>query len=158
MGKTYIFGHKNPDTDSVMSSIALSYLKRKLGMNAIPAILSSINRETQYALNYFNVKEPIFLNDLKLKVKDLEYSKGYMALEDVSIYEAYRMMEQEQISKIPIVDKNQKILGILSMKDIARDCLSGEYSKIDTCYKNILLDFGRDMLRKSKNFHHNRSG
>ena len=34
-------------------------------MNAIPAILSSVNRETKYALNYFNVKEPVFLNDVK---------------------------------------------------------------------------------------------
>ena len=33
MKKTYIFGHKNPDTDSVTSAIALSYLKNKLGYN-----------------------------------------------------------------------------------------------------------------------------
>ena len=76
MDRIFIFGHRNPDTDSVTAAITLSYLKRKLGYNAIPVILSSINRETKYALNYFNVKEPIFLNDVKLKVKDLDYSKA----------------------------------------------------------------------------------
>ena len=139
MEKVYIFGHRNPDTDSVCAAITLSYLKRKLGMNAIPAILSSVNRETKYALNYFNVKEPIFLNDVKLKVKDLDYSKGYMVNEDISIYEAYLKMVSEGISKIPVIDREKKILGIISMKDIAEACLNGDYSKVDTLYKNILL-------------------
>ena len=109
MEKVYVFGHRNPDTDSVTAAITLSYLKRKQGINAVPAILSSISRETSYALNYFKVKEPLFLNDVKLKVKDLDYSKGYMATTDISIYEAYKKMEQEDISKIPIVDKSTKI-------------------------------------------------
>ena len=104
MEKVYVFGHRNPDTDSVTAAITLSYLKRKLGINAIPAILSSVNRETKYALNYFGVKEPIFLNDVKLKVKDLDYSKGYMVPEDCSINDAYQKMASEGISKIPIVD------------------------------------------------------
>ena len=29
-----VFGHKNPDTDSICSSIALSYLKNQLGFEA----------------------------------------------------------------------------------------------------------------------------
>lgn len=138
MEKVYIFGHRNPDTDSVTAAITLAYLKRKLGMNAIPVVLSSISRETSYALNYFNVDEPMFLNDIKLKVKDLEYSKRYMVDENTSIYESYKKMEKEGISKIPVVDKNKKIMGIVSMKDIAMDCLSGNYSKIDSCYENIM--------------------
>ena len=61
-----------------------------------------------------------------------------MAPIDYSIYDAYQKMITEGISKIPIVDKNKQILGIVSMKDIAEECLSGDYSKIDTYYKNIL--------------------
>ena len=138
MENVYVFGHRNPDTDAVTAAITLAYLKRKLGINAIPAILSSINRETKYALNYFGVKEPMFLNDVKLKVKDLDYSKGYMATADYSIYDAYQKMASEGISKIPIVDKDKHIIGIVSMKDIAEECLNGNYSNIDTYYKNIL--------------------
>ncbi len=139
MEKIYIFGHRNPDTDSVTAAITLSYLKRKQGLHTVPVILSSISKETSYALNYFGVKEPMFLNDVKLKVKDLEYSKGYMATSDISIYEAYLRMEKEGISKIPIVDKSKKLLGMLSMKDIAKECLIGDQSKIETYYKNIIL-------------------
>lgn len=151
MEKVYVFGHRNPDTDSVTAAISLSYLKKKQGLNAVPVILSSISRETSYALNYFNVKEPMFLNDVKLKVKDLEYSKGYMATSDISIHEAYGKMEDEEISKIPIVDKSKKILGIVSMKDIARECLIGDHSKIDSYYKNIILAINGEKILEFDN-------
>ena len=151
MEKVYIFGHRNPDTDSVTAAITLSYLKRKQGMNAIPVVLSSINRETSYALNYFNVKEPMFLNDIKLKVKDLEYSKNYMVTENASIYESYKNMEKEGISKIPVVNKQKKIMGIVSMKDIAKDCLSGNYSKIQSSYKNIIGAIDGETILKYDN-------
>lgn len=151
MEKVYIFGHRNPDTDSVTAAITLSYLKRKQGINAIPTVLSSITRETSYALKYFNVKEPMFLNDIKLKVKDLEYSKNYMVSENTSIYESYKKMEKEEISKIPVVDKNKKIVGIASMKDIAKDCLNGNYSKIESNYQNILSTICGESILKYDN-------
>ena len=61
MKKTFIFGHKKPDTDSVMSAIALSYLKNALGENTEPKILGAVNKETTFALNYFNLKMPEYL-------------------------------------------------------------------------------------------------
>ena len=105
----YIFGHRNPDTDSVTAAISLAYLKQQLGVNAVPAVLSSTNLETKYALNYFNVKEPIFLNDVKIKVSDLEYTKNYCITEDDSINDAYQKMVEAGISKIPVIDKSKKI-------------------------------------------------
>ena len=54
----YVFGHKNPDTDAVTSAINLSYLKNQLGMNTTPRVLGNINNETEFVLNYFNVKKP----------------------------------------------------------------------------------------------------
>ena len=41
--KIYVFGHRNPDTDSVAAAISLAYLKNKLGINAEAAVLSSVN-------------------------------------------------------------------------------------------------------------------
>ena len=52
MEKVYIFGHHNPDTDTVCGAISLSYLKNKLGMNTEPRVLDEINKETEYVLNY----------------------------------------------------------------------------------------------------------
>lgn len=148
MEKVYIFGHRNPDTDSVTAAITLSYLKNKLGMNTVPAVLSSINLESKYVLNYFNVPEPIFLNDVNIKIKDLKYTKNYTIGEKDSIYEAYFRMNKVGISKIPVIDKNKNMLGILSMKDIAKDQFAFNYSYVDATYDNICeVIKGRKILR-----------
>ena len=48
MDKIYICGHRHPDTDSIVSSIAYAYLKRKLGYNAIACRLLECNSETKW--------------------------------------------------------------------------------------------------------------
>lgn len=147
MEKVYIFGHRNPDTDSVTAAIALAHLKKKLGINAIPTVLSAVNLETKYALNYFKVKEPIFLNDVKIKVKDLNYTKNYSINEEDSINDAYFKMTEAGISKIPIIDNNKKMLGIITMKDIAKEQFSENIDLIDSTYQNILEAIeGRELL------------
>ena len=87
MKKTFIFGHKKPDSDSVMSAIGLSYLKNKLGDHTEPRILGNINKETKYALDYFGLKEPEYLNDVKLQLKDVNYHKGFIIKDVDSIYD-----------------------------------------------------------------------
>lgn len=152
MEKVYIFGHRNPDTDSVTAAISLAYLKKKLGMNAVPAVLSATNLETKYALNYFKVKEPIFLNDVKIKVRDLEYTKNYSITEMDSVNDAYRKMSEAGISKIPVVDNEDKMLGIVTMKDIAKEQFSDNIDLVDSTYENILEAIGgRELLRYDAN-------
>ena len=99
MQKTYIFGHKKPDSDSVMSAIGLSYLKNKLGENTEPRILGDVNKETAYALKYFNLPAPEYLNDVKLQLKDIDWNGMYeiskkQAIEtwDSNENEIYRML------------------------------------------------------------------
>lgn len=66
MGKTYIFGHKNPDTDSIISSIVMADFERKLGNNdAVSCRLGMVNKETEYVLNYVGVEAPELIEDLE---------------------------------------------------------------------------------------------
>lgn len=58
MEKALIFGHKNPDTDSICSALVYADLKTKLGATVEPVRLGAISGETQFVLNYFQVKEP----------------------------------------------------------------------------------------------------
>ena len=53
-----VFGHKNPDTDTICSAIAYAELKNRLGKDVKAARLGEINEETKYALNYFKVEKP----------------------------------------------------------------------------------------------------
>ena len=66
MEEIYIFGHKNPDTDSIVSSIVLEKIEKDLGTNNVKACrIGNINKETRYALNYFNAKEPEFIEKVE---------------------------------------------------------------------------------------------
>jgi manganese-dependent inorganic pyrophosphatase len=58
MSKTLIFGHKNPDTDTITSALVYADLKSKIGMDVEPVRLGEVNGETQYALDYFKVEAP----------------------------------------------------------------------------------------------------
>ena len=66
MSKTYIFGHKSPDTDSITSSLVMADLESKLGNDVVACRLGSLNKETEYVLNYFDIEAP----ELIEKVED----------------------------------------------------------------------------------------
>ena len=64
MAKTYIFGHKNPDTDAISSAIIMADFEQQTGnTDATPYRLGEVGPETQYALNHFNVDTPELLSD-----------------------------------------------------------------------------------------------
>ncbi|MBQ3468568.1 MAG: putative manganese-dependent inorganic diphosphatase [Bacilli bacterium] len=137
MDKVYIFGHKKPDTDSVVSSIALSYLKNKLGMNTEARVLGDINKETKYVLDYFRVAVPKYLNDVKLQLKDINYHHDFYIEEDEPLYTAYQKMVTDDLTAIPVVDKDKEFLGLITIKDLARDFLKNT-NKLITSYDNLL--------------------
>ncbi len=55
----YICGHINPDSDSIVGALSLSYLKNKLGIDSIPARQGEINPETKFILDRFGFKPPV---------------------------------------------------------------------------------------------------
>ena len=63
--KTLIFGHKNPDTDSIMSSMVMANLENQLGNEAIPVRLGKINKETEYVFNYLQIERPEQISDIE---------------------------------------------------------------------------------------------
>lgn len=138
MENVYIFGHRNPDTDSVTSAIALSYLKNKLGLNAIPVVLGEINNETKYVLNYFGVKIPIYLNDVKLQMKDLNYHKGFCINQNESLFNTYKYMIDNNVTGVPITDENNKFISIVTAKNIAEYIIAGNYNYLYTSYDNLI--------------------
>lgn len=138
MNEIYILGHKNPDTDSVTSAISLAYLKKQLGYNVIPTVLGEVNDETKFVLNYFNMKVPKYLNDVKLQMKDLNYHKNFYVNEYESLYNTYKYMIDNNITGVPIVDNNNKFLSIVTAKNIAAYIINGNYSYLNTSYQNII--------------------
>ncbi|MCR1897655.1 putative manganese-dependent inorganic diphosphatase [Irregularibacter muris] len=144
--KTLIFGHRNPDTDSIASAIALSHLKNKLGNNTLPCRLGAVNKETKYVLDYFQMESPHLIGNVKTQVRDLNYDKIPGLLPHYSILHAYKLMEKNNIRTLPIVDHNNQLMGIITMKDIAMALITGDLYKLETSMDNILQDLEGEAL------------
>ena len=138
MDKVYIFGHKKPDTDSVAGAISFAYLKRKLGVNAEPRILSEINKETTFALNKFGFDVPKYLNDVKVELKDIKYNRNYYANQDDSIFKVYNYFMEKGITGIPLVDNHKKFIGYVSLKELANELIKGDTNEISAKFMDIV--------------------
>lgn len=145
---TYIFGHRKPDTDSVTSAIALSFLKNALGFETKPVILDDINNETKFVLDYFGVEVPDFLNDVKLQVKDIEYYTDCYMYENSTIQEAYDYMKNNNITGVPLVDRARMLKGLITVKMIGNELINGDYTHLVTSYDNIVKTLqGKEILK-----------
>ena len=137
MEKVLVFGHRKPDTDSVCGAISLSHLKRQMGINAEPRVLSEINDESKFALKKFNTPEPKYLNDVKVQLKDVKYKKNYYMNENASIYSTYTYMTNKGITGIPLVDDKKYFKGYVSLKEIASELVVSSSNYLNTYIDSI---------------------
>lgn len=141
-----IFGHKNPDTDSITSAVSLSYLKNKLGMDAKSARIGELNKETEFVLDKFKVEAPELIKDVKTQVKDLKYEKVNGVSSKAPIIECHRMMENEEMTLLPILGEDDKLMGIVSLKDIAIGIMKDEFTDLDTSIENVVKGLDGELL------------
>lgn len=92
MNKTLVFGHKNPDTDTICSAIACADLKNKLGGNVEAVRLGAVGKETQFALDYFGAELPRLIEQVEdaeqvILVDHNEFQQSVDNIKDVRIAE-----------------------------------------------------------------------
>lgn len=122
MGKeTYVFGHRNPDTDSICSAIAYAHLKSALGESNVKAVrLGKVSKETNYALNYFNVEAPTLIEHIKPQVSDMKYYAIPPIYVVDSVKKAWDVMTEHRRPMIPVLYPDHKLAGVVSISDIAK--------------------------------------
>lgn len=150
MEKVYVFGHKKPDTDSVAAAITASYYINEThkNMKASPRVLGHLNNETKFILNYFNVPSPKYLNDVRLQIRDVNFKKNFYLEKHHSIMECYNYMLNNNTSGVPIVDNERNLLGIVTLKEIAKELITGNFDYLHTSYDNLLKTLNaREVLR-----------
>ena len=93
MGKTLIFGHKNPDTDSICSALAYADLKTKIGADVEAVRLGSVSAETQFVLDAFTTAAPRLVEKVAgeasqvILVDHNERQQSAIDIDDVTIAE-----------------------------------------------------------------------
>lgn len=141
-----VFGHLNPDTDSITSAIVHAYLLNQTGETAKPYRLGDIPSDAAFVLRYFQVPEPELLEDVRVQIRDIDYDKPRGILPEQSLLAAYRKMEKEAIKTLPVIDRDKKLVGIVTMKDIAMSLIQGETEALNTSINNLLIDLDADVL------------
>jgi manganese-dependent inorganic pyrophosphatase len=113
--QTIVIGHKNPDMDSICSAIAYAELKRKLGApDVIAARAGNTNERIDLVLQKFGVPAPEFLSDVSATVADVMETEVISLAHDSSIYQAMNSIEKKRIRGLPVVDADNRCLGLLS--------------------------------------------
>ena len=121
MDSIFVFGHRNPDTDSIVSAMAYAALQNALGNREyVAARLGHISDETQLVLDHFGFEPPMFLKDVRTQVRDIAYDTPPVLNEAVTISRAWETMHAHHISTLAMTNESGVFTGLLSSGDITR--------------------------------------
>jgi len=151
---TYVIGHKNPDTDSICSALALAELKRLEGEENIEAARAGdVNPQTSYLLERFKVSPPKFLSNVYPRAKDMMTIDVLSVEESTPIIKVMEIIRDRNIRFIPVLNKKREALGVLAPVDIARNNIAQfetEKSRhVFTSLKNIVTTLGAHTISDS---------
>ncbi len=123
MDPVYVFGHKNPDTDSIVAAIAYANLRHALGDRQYVACrLGVLSDETSRILQRFGFESPMRLHDVRTQVKDLSFDRPPILSDAVTVHRAWELMyaDEHPSVSLPIADEGGKLFGMLTTGDIAQ--------------------------------------
>lgn len=101
MEKKLIFGHKNPDTDSICSALVYADLKSKLGENVEPVRLGVLNGETQFVLDYFKVEAPRQVDTVANEGKEVilvDHNERQQSASDIEQVQVVEVIDHHRIA------------------------------------------------------------
>lgn len=117
----YIIGHKNPDTDSICSAIAYSYLKNasEHTMKYVPCRAGQINEETEFVLRHFGFEPPRYMPNVGTQVLDMDINDAEGAPDDITVRIAWEFMRESETNTLPVMSKDGHLEGVITVSDIA---------------------------------------
>lgn len=107
MNKTLVLGHKKPDTDSICSALVYASLKRELGLNAEAVKLGTVNKETQYVLEYFGVKAPRLIEKVEEGVTDVilvDHNEFQQSVDNINELKIVEVIDHHRIANFETAD------------------------------------------------------
>ena len=101
MEKILVFGHKNPDTDSICSTLAYSELKTRLGFNVEPVRLGELNGESKFALNHFQLEAPRLVETVANETKQVilvDHNERQQSATDIDQVQILEVIDHHRIA------------------------------------------------------------
>ncbi|MFN7734042.1 MAG: putative manganese-dependent inorganic diphosphatase [Pirellula sp.] len=111
-----VFGHRNPDTDAICSALAYAdLLQQTTRPDAIAACCGTPNKRTEYVLKCAKLSPPRIVMDVRPELADVCHRDPITASPGEVFYEVYQRMKDHDVRAIPIVDKDRKVVGVLTL-------------------------------------------
>lgn len=134
MDPIFVFGHRNPDTDSVVSAMAYAALQNALGNNAYQAVcLGRLNDETSYLLERFGFDAPPYLSTVRTQIRDIDFDHPPTLSSAVAVSHAWEIFcENPTLYALPVTTDAGKLCGMLSTTNVCeRDMDSIQHPVIE---------------------------
>jgi manganese-dependent inorganic pyrophosphatase len=113
--QTIVIGHRNPDMDSICAAIGYAELKRLSGHDdVLAARAGNTNERIDFVLEKFGVAPPTLINDLSPRVGDVMQPRVISVRADSPVYDAIQLIEAKRLRGLPVVDEQNRCLGLLS--------------------------------------------
>ena len=150
-----ITGHKNPDTDSICSALAYTYFKQQLqGPDGPKKYLAcragAVSGETQYVLDYFHFQQPLYIDNIGTRVKDMEIHRTPGVNRKISVKDAWNLMKTQNVVTLPVTGEKNRLEGVITINDIAKSYMdendAGIVAVAKTPYRNILQTLEAEMV------------
>ncbi len=121
MQKTYVIGHRNPDTDSVCAPYCYAWFKRIAEPEGsfIPGVLGTLNPQTRFVFEHLGIEPPALLRDVYPKGEDVMLTRLYTVQEDDPVGEVTKLMNERNIRTVPVTDRAGNYRGLISMHEVA---------------------------------------
>lgn len=154
----YICGHRHPDTDSIVSSIAYAHLKNILGAPAVPCRLGELSDETSYLLDRFGFETPTLLKDARATLDEIEMDDAVKIHLDTSIKEAMEIISDKR-QTLAVVDDRDQLIGLVTSSNLAHIAMGDTKHSIALLKKtpmcNIAQAIDGELIYEPKHFHFN---
>ena len=132
MDPIYVFGHKNPDTDSVVAAIAYTALHHALGEpQYVAARLGHVNDETAFLLERFGFQPPLYLRSVRTQVRDVDFDVPPTLSAGVPVSYAWGILRQhDNLSGIPVTNDEGKLFGMITAGTIAESDMDAIHNPV----------------------------
>ena len=126
MDVTYVCGHRNPDTDSIVSAIAYAALRNALGDNSyVAARLGHLNDESAFLLKRFGFQPPYFLHTVRTQVRDIDFDHPPRLSPTVPVSHAWDTLQNNPgLSVLPVTREDGTLFGVVTAGGIAESDMS----------------------------------
>ncbi len=127
----YVTGHKNPDTDSICAALSYAHLLNHIQKyQALPIRLGNISPETKFILDYFKLKAPKLVTNVKPRVKDLDVERVPLFSPHDSLKKAWKILNEHNLKTAIVTDSMQHLIGVVSSSTVVEGYMNNWDSNV----------------------------